>query len=79
MRPLEDIEQTRLRRNWEPYYGAEGAALIYNEMSAAQKHRSYPTMKIYYKDLLASPMVHASNIARFVGTRSKSGRVAACR
>ena len=67
MRPLEDIEQTRLRRNWEPYYGAEGAALIYEEMSAAMKHHSYPTMKIDYKDLLASPMVHASDIAQFVG------------
>jgi glycosyltransferase involved in cell wall biosynthesis len=67
MRPLEDIEQTRLRRNWEPYYGAEGAALIYNEMSAALKHHPYPTMTIDYKDLLASPTVNASNIARFVG------------
>ena len=67
MRPLEDIEQTRLRRNWEPYYGAEGAALIYNEMSAALKHHPYPTMTIDYRDLLASPTVHASNIARFAG------------
>ena len=66
MRPLEDIEQTRLRRNWEPYYGAEGATLIYDEMSAALKQHPYPTISIDYKDLLASPMVHASNIARFV-------------
>ena len=66
MRPLEDIERTRLRRNWEPYYGAEGAALIYEQMSAALKN-FYPTINIHYQDLLASPMVNAANLARFVG------------
>ena len=67
MRPLEDIERTRLRRNWLPYFGAEGAAVIYNHMSAALKQHAYPTLTIDYSDLLASPMVHACNIARFVG------------
>jgi glycosyltransferase involved in cell wall biosynthesis len=67
MRPPADIEQTRLRRNWPSYYGAEGAALIYGHMSAAQKCHRYPTMNIDYKDLLASPMIHTRNIARFAG------------
>ena len=67
MRPLEDIERTRLRRNWPPYYGSEGAALIYEQMSAIQKHHSHQIMNIDYKDLLTSPMVQASNIAVFAG------------
>ena len=67
MRPLEDIERTRLRRDWPPYFGAEGAAVIYNYMSAALKHNTHPTMNIDFTDLLASPIIHAYNIARFVG------------
>ena len=67
MRPLDDIERTRLRRNWLPYFGAEGAAVIYNHMSAALKDHPYPTMSIEYAHFLASPMVHACNIARFAG------------
>ena len=66
-RGLEDIERTRLRRNWEPYYGAEGAALIYEQMKAALKHHLYPTMNIDYRELLACPIEHAGHIARFAG------------
>jgi len=67
MRSLEDIERTRLRRNWPPYYGAEAATLIYDQMSAVQKNHLYPTMSVDYRDLLASPMDHVSNMARFIG------------
>ena len=65
MRPLEDIERTRLRRNWPSYYGAESAAMIYDHMSDIQKNRSYPIMVVDFKELSAAPEVHASNIARF--------------
>ena len=61
-RGLEDIERTRLRRNWEPYYGAEGAALIYEQMKAAVKHHLYPTMNIDYRELLACPIEHAATL-----------------
>jgi glycosyltransferase involved in cell wall biosynthesis len=67
MRSLEDIERTRLRRNWPAYYGAEGASMIYGHMSTALKDREKQTMTIDYKQLLASPMVYVRDIARFVG------------
>jgi glycosyltransferase involved in cell wall biosynthesis len=66
-RPLDVIEQTRLRRNWPAYFGAEGAVFIYDQMSAAQQRQSCPIINICYEALLASPMVHASSIARFAG------------
>jgi glycosyltransferase involved in cell wall biosynthesis len=67
MRSLEDIERTRLRRNWPAYYGAEGASMIYSHMSAALKNRENQTMTIDYKQLLASPVIHARDIAEFAG------------
>jgi tetratricopeptide (TPR) repeat protein len=65
MRPLADIERTRLRRSWLPYFGAGGAAVIYQHMSAALAHRAYRALILDYQDLLASPTDHARNIARF--------------
>ena len=65
MRPLEDIERTRLRRNWLPYFGAAGATAIYQYMADALTQLTNPTMTIDYTDLLASPMAHARDIARF--------------
>ena len=67
MRPLEDIERTRIRRQWLPYHGAAGAKVIYQHMADVQKHHSYPTLAIDYNKLLAAPAVHVRDIARFAG------------
>jgi len=67
IRPLGDIERTRLRRNWASHFGAEGGAIIYDAMSAALKHHPTPTLNVDYKNLLASPMVHVRIIAQFSG------------
>jgi glycosyltransferase involved in cell wall biosynthesis len=69
MRPSEDIERTRLRRNWPPYYGAEGAAMIYGHMSARLKDHENLTMAIDYKQLLVSPAACARDIAQFAGLK----------
>jgi len=66
-RSLEDIERTRTRRNWFPYLGAQGAAIIYNLMSAALKQHSNPTMNVNYKEVLLSPLECVRDIAQFVG------------
>jgi tetratricopeptide (TPR) repeat protein len=67
MRPLEDIERTRLRRLWLPYHGAAGAKAIYDNMADVQQRHSYPTFTIDYNELLAAPAVHVRDIARFAG------------
>ena len=75
MRPLQDIERTRLRRGWLPYYGAAGAKAIYQQMANVRKRHAYPTLTIDYKELLAAPAAHVQDIARFCGFRSRSGGV----
>lgn len=69
VRPLDQIEQTRLRRRWPSYFGAAGAAVIYQHMANIQKIEAYPTMTLTYAELLASPMDHARRLARFVGLK----------
>ena len=39
--------------------------MIYDHMSDIQKNRSYPIRVVDYKELLAAPEVHASDISRF--------------
>lgn len=80
MRPLEQIERSRLRRNWPPYFGAMGAEVIYGIMSEVRKHYAYPTMTVEYAALLAAPLHHARQFARFVGlapTRAELRQAAA--
>jgi len=76
-RSLEDIEQTRIRRNWFPYLGGQTAPLIYDQMSAALKQHPNPTMNIDFKEVLLSPKKAVRDIAQFVGlepTREESRR-----
>jgi hypothetical protein len=69
MRPLEQIEQSRLRRRWPPIFGSAGAAIIYRHMSDLQNTNSCPMLTIKYPELLASPLDHARRLARFVGLK----------
>jgi predicted O-linked N-acetylglucosamine transferase (SPINDLY family) len=67
MRPLEEIERTRLRRNWVPQYGTAGAEIIYRHMASFQRLQSHPIFVIDYADMLAAPAASAGGLADFAG------------
>jgi hypothetical protein len=76
MRPPEQIEQTRRRRRWSaPQLGAAGAAVIYRLMADFEQTGAYPTLTIDYAALLASPLEHASRIARFLDLEPAPARL----
>ena len=49
-RPLEEIENSRLRRKWTPVYGKEGAAVIYEKIANATEQLKLSTFEITYDD-----------------------------
>ena len=54
-RPLEEIENTRLRRNWTEVYGRKGAQIIYEKISEhmdkIKNNSKTPVFEISYHDL----------------------------
>jgi hypothetical protein len=75
MRPVEQIEQTRLRRNWAAHFGAAGATIIYRLMAEFSLIGKIPTLTIDYAALLADPMEHAGRLARFAGLEPTPDRM----
>ncbi len=67
MRPVEEIERTRLRRNWVAQYGAAGAEILYRRMGDFQRLHSRPIFVLDYADLLQAPVERARDLARFAG------------
>jgi len=67
MRPLKDIELTRLRRLWPPLTGAIGATIIYRHMSDALSRYSDRILMLNYGALLESPASRIQDIVRFLG------------
>jgi hypothetical protein len=67
MRPLEDIERTRLRRKWLPQYGRQGADVIFGAMRGFAQSASHPILTVSYQEFLAAPEAHARDLARFAG------------
>lgn len=67
MRPLEDIERTRLRRKWRASEGRAGAEIIYQAMDDFKRLQSHSILTVNYADLLAAPADRASEISRFAG------------
>jgi hypothetical protein len=65
LRPLAQIEQTRVRRNWAAHYGREGAEIIYRLLAAAPESESRPHLRIKYDELLRSPAYVARRLAQF--------------
>jgi hypothetical protein len=65
LRPLGEIEQTRLRRRWTPQMGYQGAQVIYSHMFHFLIELTYPTMLVRYSELLSSPMVVAQRLVEF--------------
>jgi hypothetical protein len=67
VRPIAEIETTRLRRNWGPEFGGKGAELIYSHMFQTFVEYAFPTIIVRYKELLASPEAHARRLLEFAG------------
>ncbi|MEO8300172.1 MAG: hypothetical protein ABI608_00185 [Rhizomicrobium sp.] len=67
MRSLEDIERTRLRRNWPDQYGRHGAEVIYRALHDFERLSSHPIHILRYADFLTAPAAHARDLARFAG------------
>jgi len=65
MRPLEDIERTRLRRKWRASEGRAGAEIIYQAMDDFKLLQSHSILTVNYADLLAVPADCATEISRF--------------
>ena len=67
VRPIADIETTRVRRNWAPAFGAKGAELIYSHMFQTFVEHAFPTTIIRYKELIDSPEQYARVLLEFAG------------
>ena len=67
VRPIADIETTRLRRAWPPQFGAKGAEIIYAHMFRTLADRAFPTTIVRYAELLGSPIQCARQLAEFAG------------
>lgn len=70
LRPLEEIEATRLRRGWPAHLGAAGARRIYASMFEALVEQRFPTHVVRYAELLDDPLATAADIARFAGVKA---------
>jgi hypothetical protein len=67
LRPLREIEVTRMRRKWAPNFGEKGAQLIYGRMFNILLNHPYPTLVVRYPELLETPLEHARLLADFTG------------
>jgi hypothetical protein len=70
VRPVRDIESSRVRRKWGAQYGAKAAGIIYSQMFGALIDHSFPTTIVRYAELINSPLDHARRLAGFAGLKS---------
>jgi hypothetical protein len=80
IRPLADIERTRLRRRWTPEFGELGANVIYEHLFSFFINTDVPFHFVRYADLLADPASIARDLTAFLGLRvNEDAREAAIR
>lgn len=77
LRPLKDIEATRVRRNWGEHLGRKGAQVLYSRMFEVLLDLPFPTMIVRYPELLRAPLPHARQLAAFCGVAPDEQRIAA--
>ncbi len=65
IRPLRQIEQTRLRRGWPRHHGEMGAEVIYSHLSRMIDLRAHPHMRVDYAEIVGSPLDLARRLAEF--------------
>jgi hypothetical protein len=67
LRPLREIEATRVRRGWAEQQGSAGAQRIYSYMFGALVEQRIPTMMVRYPELVERPLVVTRDLVRFAG------------
>jgi predicted O-linked N-acetylglucosamine transferase (SPINDLY family) len=67
LRPLREIEATRVRRGWAEHQGSAGAQRIYSYMFGALVEQRIPTMMIRYPELVERPLEITRDLVRFTG------------
>ncbi len=77
LRPFEAVEQTRLRRRWDPELGRKGAEVIYSAMFRALIENEYPTMILRYTELIKSPIKIAQGLMSFAELRATAAEIQA--
>jgi hypothetical protein len=65
MRPLSQIEQTRLRRDWPPVFGKMGAIVLYRHLSKAAGARLCPNMRANYSEVIGAPLQFVRRVVEF--------------
>ena len=76
LRPMQAIEATCERRNWEAQFGAAGAQVIYPAMFQALVDHEYSTHLVRYTELLRDPVAHTGALARFCGLPAEADVIA---
>lgn len=69
VRPIQEIENSRIRRQWTPQLGAAGANLIYTRMFGLYIDHTFPTLFLRYRELLANASFEIDRIAAFCELR----------
>ena len=67
IRPLEDIEATRLRRKWFNTYGSLGAQAIYGRIFTHIIKADTPCHLVKYNELLSQPLSLVDPLSKFIG------------
>jgi hypothetical protein len=75
MRPLHQIEQTRLRRGWGPEHGKLGAEVIYRHLSRVLDTHAHPHMKVKFEDVLRSPSDLARRLVEFAELKAGADQI----
>ena len=65
LRPLEAIEATRIRRNWWPSLGQQGAQVLYRALFDHLVNADTPFHLVRYPELLAAPAVEFDKLMAF--------------
>ena len=73
-RPYEDIERSRIRRNWPPAYGILGARRIYECIEVSLNNRNVDILDVSYPDLLTEPDRCITKLAEFSGLGDDDAR-----
>lgn len=69
VRPLEQIERSRLRRGWPPVHGRLGAEVIYRHIDHALDTQICPYIRIDYSDVVTSPAETVMRLVQFASLR----------
>lgn len=74
LRPLDQIEETRRRRNWSAVYGEAGAKLVYTHIFNHIVLCDTPAMVVKYSELVKHPQDCLEDMERFIHRGHTHGR-----